>query len=287
MIIFLAPLRAGQAQHADPAVSIRASECVRHLPAGAFTRVAVYAFVDLADSVSAVFASTADNFMQELVLKTEALLGAKSNVLPKGDGRIDWLGIEPALPLTAFRDGRIVARYQHQPVPTAAGLMATALDSISTVGMLEWSADSARDSIRFSIAFVRPVLDSGGHVTPMHLKRTGLPLLSILAPWQRGVSQKPGSAKPHYPELARKENYEGTVILSFLVDTTGHAVDSTIKDVWPASKPRLRGTDLAQYDRFVWASTQAVRRMEFVPASIGGCNVKQLVQMPFVYGLNR
>lgn len=243
--------------------------------------------MELIDSASAAFASTADNLMQELVLKTQALLGAKSNVLPKGDGRVDWLGIEEVLPLIAYRDGRVIARYHHDSVPTAAGLMATALDSIQTAYMLDWSADSARDSIRFAIAFVRPVLDSAGRVTPPRIKRAGLPLLSVLAPWERSASQKPGSAKPHYPEQAREEGYEGMVLLQFVVDSTGRAVDSTIKDLWPKTKPRLLGIDLAQYDRFVWSSTQAVRRMEFVPAKIGGCNVNQLVQMPFVYGLNR
>jgi hypothetical protein len=234
-----------------------------------------------------MFAATADNFVQELVLKTQSLLGAAPNILPKGDARLDWRGIESPLPLTAFRDGRIVARYSHLAVPTAASLMATALDSVPTSAMLNWSADSARDSIRFIIDFVRPTLDSAGGVTPAHLKRPGLQLLSILAPWERRVRPKPGQEAAHYPERARQGGYEGTVILSFLVDSTGHVAESTIKDVWPENKPRLRGIDLAQYDRFVRSSTQAARSMEFVPASIGGCNVNELVQMPFRYRFSR
>ena len=68
--------------------------------------------------------------------------------------------------------------------------------------------------------------------------------------------------------------------------TTGRVVDSTIRDVWPKDKPRLTGHELYQYTSFIRATASALRRTEFEPANIGGCRVKQLVEMPFVFALN-
>jgi hypothetical protein len=58
------------------------SSCVGHLPPSAFTRVAVSAYVDLRDSVSVVFAQTADNFMQDLVTTTQRQLGMTETSCP-------------------------------------------------------------------------------------------------------------------------------------------------------------------------------------------------------------
>jgi hypothetical protein len=63
-----------------------------------------------------------------------------------------------------------------------AALMAQALTKTSTLGLLDWAAESARDSVRFDIALVRPWLDSAGHVSKPNFKRTPLPLLSVGAP---------------------------------------------------------------------------------------------------------
>jgi hypothetical protein len=261
------------------------SNCIDHLPPSAFTTVAVYAFVDLRDSVSSHFASSADNFLQELVGEAQTLLGASSRTLPQGEPGIDWRGIDVSLRLTAFRDGRVVPG---DTIPgSAAALMARALTKTSTLGLLDWTAESARDSVRLDIAFVRPVVDSVGRVSNPIPRRTAIPLLSVRAPWERRVSQKPGRAHPKYPEGARVAGYEGTIILSFMVDSTGHAVDSTIKEVWPEGTPRLRGEKRSMYESFLEATKRTVPELEFTPAAIGGCPVKQLVQVPFTFGLNR
>jgi hypothetical protein len=261
------------------------SSCIDQLPPSAFTTVAVYAFVDLHDSVSSNFASTADNFLQDLVLEAQTLLVAAPGILPHGEPAIDWRGVDSTLRLTAFRDGRVVPG--DTTSRTAAALMARALTKTSTVGLLDWTADSARDSIRFNIAFVRPWLDSAGRVSTPTARRIAIPLLSVRAPWERPVSQKPGRAHPQYPEGARRAWYEATIVLRFIVDSTGHAVDSTIKEVWPEGTPRLQGEKLSMYERFLESTKRTIPELELTPAMIGGCAVKQLVRMPFMFRLNR
>ena len=260
------------------------SSCVEHLPPSAFTRVAVYAFVDLSDSVGSRFAASADNLLQDLAFRAHSLLGVAPEILPQGEPRIDWRGIEARLHLTAFPDGRIVSR--DTTAGTAAALMAQALATVSTVGLLDWT-EISRDSVRFDITFVRPWLDSVGHVSKPTFKRTPLPLLSVRAPWETPVSPKPGGVAPHYPEEARRAGYEATIVVNFIVDSTGHAIDSTITEVWPEGTPRLQGRKLSMFESFLDSVKRAIPALEFVPATIGGCAVNQLVRMPFVFQLRR
>lgn len=258
---------------------------MERLPPSVFTRVAVYAFIDLRDSVSGGFAVSADNLLQDFVLTAHSLLGVAPEVLPEGEPRITWQGIDAPLHLTAFRDGRIVSR--DTTVGTAAALLAQALSKDFTVGLLDWSGDATRDSVRFDIAFGRPLLDSAGHVSTPTFRRTAIPLLSVRAPWERPVSPKPGGTPPHYPDAARRTWYEATIVLNFIVDTTGHAVDSTIREVWPEGTPRLHGEKLRMYESFLESTKRAIPALEFTPAAIGGCPVNQLVRMPFVFQLRR
>ena len=263
-----------------------ANRCTDQLPPSVFTRVVVYATVRTADSVSRNFATSADNLLQDLVVSAQKLLGAKAETLPEGEPSIDWRVADAMLPITAFPDGRLEAA--DVPPGSPAALVRRALNDRSALGLLDWSADSARDSITFDIDFVRPSLDSAGHVSKPTLKRAAIPLLSLLTPWERPVTQKhPGSHHPHYPDEANRAGYEAMVLLNFIVDSTGHAVDSTVKELWPSGKQRPTGLDLSMYQQFLEATKRAIPQIEFVPASIGGCLVNELVQMPFVFSLRR
>lgn len=273
--------------------------CFDSIASSAFTKVGVYGVVDLTDSASAQFASSADNLLQLLADTLQVTLGAKPNVLPQGEPTLDWKRVDANLHFVAFRDGRIVARIADDSLPTTVSLTRTAslptiaslfarvLDSMSTVGLLDWSGDPGRDSIRFDIDFVRPTLDSTGKITRPTLRRTGLLLLSIMAPWEEVVRPKPGNRAPQYPEAARREGYQGNILLQFIVDTAGHASASTIHDLWPKDRPPLTGGKAEKYKEFVENSISAVRQMQFIPANIAGCKVPQLVQMPFTFELNR
>lgn len=263
------------------------STCIDRIPANAFKRVVVYAYVDLQDSVSASFAQSADNFLQEVVNKTQHQFGASADRLPVGEPAVNWRGVDVSLHLVAYKDGRIVVVHADSSnvIGAAATLFARALDSMPTLGQLVWSADSTRDSVRFDIAFVRPVLDSAGHVgMPTH-KREAIPVFSVLAPWEQRAETKPGQTPPTYPMRAQRQRYEGTVLLQFLVDSTGHAIISSVHDLRPKAMPKWTSRDSSAYQSFLEETERAIARIEFIPARIGGCPVRQLVQMPFVYSL--
>src|SRR6266480_1521625 len=92
---------------------------------------------------------------------------------------------------------------------------------------------------------------------------------------EKQVAQIPGSGSPRYPDMLRSANVEGEVLAQFVVDTTGRAEMNTFK------------TLKSSHDLFTNAVKAALVNMRFYPAEVGGRKVKQLVQMPFVFGLNK
>ena len=78
-----------------------------------------------------------------------------------------------------------------------------------------------------------------------------------------------------------------TVNLQFVVDTTGRADASTIRDVWVSDKPRPTGALGRSYSEFVQTATNAVTRATFHPAVIGGCKMPHLVEVPFTFRVTR
>jgi protein TonB len=92
---------------------------------------------------------------------------------------------------------------------------------------------------------------------------------------EKPVVMAPGAGGPTYPEMLRSAGIEGTVLAQFVVDTTGRADMSTFKV--------LRSDN----DLFSNAVKTALGRMRFLPAEVGGRKVKQLVQQPFQFSLNR
>jgi protein TonB len=92
---------------------------------------------------------------------------------------------------------------------------------------------------------------------------------------EKQVGVIPGSAPPRYPETLRAAGIEGKVIVEFVVDEQGGVVEGSV---------RVVHSDNALFE---YAARVALGRMRFIPAEVGGKKVKQLVQMPFVFTLNR
>lgn len=92
---------------------------------------------------------------------------------------------------------------------------------------------------------------------------------------EKPVVAAPGSQGPAYPDMLRSAGIEGQVLAQFVVDTTGRADMATFKAL------------KSDNDLFTTAVKNALQRMRFLPAEVGGRKVKQLVQQPFQFSLNR
>jgi TonB family protein len=83
------------------------------------------------------------------------------------------------------------------------------------------------------------------------------------------VKRLADSVVPRYPEMLRSAHTSGQVLAQFVVDTNGLAQPETFKII--------RST----HDLFSSSVKAALPSMRFVPATLGGKHVRQLVQMPF------
>lgn len=92
---------------------------------------------------------------------------------------------------------------------------------------------------------------------------------------EKQVAAMPNQPPPRYPDMLRSANVEGEVLAQFVVDTSGRAEMNTFKVL------------KSSHDLFTNAVKSALSNMHFYPAEVGGRKVKQLVQMPFVFGLNK
>jgi protein TonB len=90
---------------------------------------------------------------------------------------------------------------------------------------------------------------------------------------EKQVAAAPNSAQPRYPEMLRSAGIAGTVLAEFVVDTTGRVESGSFRVIE------------SDHEQFTQAVRQALPRMRFYPAEIGGRKVKQLVQQPFVFAI--
>jgi len=84
-----------------------------------------------------------------------------------------------------------------------------------------------------------------------------------------------GSSPPRYPQTLRAAGIEGQVTALFVVSETGRVERETV---------RFTHSDNALFEAAV---RDALGDMRFIPAQVAGQNVRQLVQMPFLFTLAR
>jgi protein TonB len=85
--------------------------------------------------------------------------------------------------------------------------------------------------------------------------------------------EKIGGDAPEYPSMLRESGVEGEVLAQFVVNESGRYESGTLK-ILKSSNPA-----------FTAAVKDALPRMKFSAAQIGGKKVQQLVQMPFQFHL--
>jgi protein TonB len=92
---------------------------------------------------------------------------------------------------------------------------------------------------------------------------------------EKQAASIPGSINLRYPSLLQSQNVEGSVTAQFVVDTTGRAEMGTWKVLETSN------------ELFSQAAKDAVRGAKFYPAEVGGRKVRQLVQLPLKFSLNK
>jgi protein TonB len=80
---------------------------------------------------------------------------------------------------------------------------------------------------------------------------------------------------PQYPDILRSANVAGQVIAQFVVDQSGKAEMGTFKSLE------------SDHELFTAAVKRILPGCKFIPAETGGRQVKQLVQLPFQFALQK
>jgi hypothetical protein len=302
----LALLAAPGAVGAQGAPAVGA-ECVRRAPRDAYTRVPVFVHAELADSADRAARNSVDLVAQQVAERVRALVWAAAagdappadtaTTLPPADTLLDARGLRGALRVVARRGGGgapawRVARGEGLDTLSAdtagAALLARALGAAVACREILILDDVMRgDSLAFDLRFARPVVEGAARVLRPVRVRNPLPAFSLAVPYETQAAAVPGSIALRYPGSAQRTGYEGVVILQFVVGADGRAEPRTIRDLWPPGRPRLVGGNLRAYDTFVAAARTAVAGASFTPATVAGCPVRQLVQQPLAWTLNR
>lgn len=94
-------------------------------------------------------------------------------------------------------------------------------------------------------------------------------------PIEKDVAGKPDHPSPRYPLSMRDKGIEGEVLAEFVVQQNGEVARRSIQF--------LKATALD----FASAVADVLPSIQFYPMEIAGCKVAALVQMPFLFGLNR
>jgi hypothetical protein len=296
IVVAMRGARAQRGPGATPApISPQSVSCIEAIPDSALVPAVVYLHAsELAelDSTARARVEEIDLFTQLVAERYRALLHAAPGALPAGEPALSWRTRERGVRVVVDRDGGFVA---HPLAPDenlrvlAAGQRSTplvaALDSVRAYGEPLAFVAGPADSVVFSLMLSDARFGADGKLVPSSV-RVGFPVATLRVPREEQV-RTARMSPPRYPERPRTEHFEATIIMQFVVDTTGRVDPATIHDVWPASLPPLTAYRKAVYEEFLRAVLASLQGAVFEPARVGGCVVRQLVQQPFTFGLAR
>jgi len=164
--------------------------------------------------------------------------------------------------------------------PVAGGLLTRIARAVEASGdRFFWPPDEPGDSVSFelSIALAPP------HETALSGNvGYAFPIFSIAYPTETAALLTSTTLPPH-PDKSFGVSGDGTVMLDFIVDSTGHVDTATVRDPLLNSQQHPTGKEGEIYDEFVKSLREWLPTATYEPARIGGCPVRQLVQQPFAF----
>ena len=262
------------------------SACVLALPPDQLKRTEVYLHAMIADSDNSALVVQADLMAQDVAESMRRRMGGASDELPYGDSVVKPWSVPAMLIVTMRADGSATRRAASLSGDTlAASMLLNAFDEVRKNGkaLVIWPDGYAVDSLIVRLVLWPTALTRDGSMRMIKATHSRFGVFRILEPIERPARAKPNQPTPAYPYSDMVHRVSGWLLLEFVVDSSGHAVPSTMHDMWPRGKPRLTGELRRYYDDFVEATKTAVATWQFYPASVGSCHVQQIVQLPIAY----
>lgn len=262
------------------------SACIRSTPSDLLTRTTAYLHATVVDSGNSALVVQADLMAQEVAETMRTRMGGTSDEVPIGDSVVKPWSVPAVLIATMYADGSATRRAASQSGDTlATSMLLDAFDKVrkNGDGLIVWPDGYAADSLVVRLVLWPTALTRDGTTRMIKATHSQFGVFSILEALESPALPKPNNPAPRYPDSDLAHHVIGSLLLQFVVDSSGFAVPSTMHDIWPKDKPRLTGDLGRYYDDFVEATKSTVVRWKFYPAAVGNCHVQQTVQLPVEY----
>lgn len=282
--------RAARAQTAPAPPPTSGPACVRTLPPSVLTRVPVFVYAEVTDSADRAARPAVDLVADALAQRLRAVVGRPDTLVgADADTSLRQTALDGGLRVVARRGRGAEWRVTGADGGDSAGvrLLDRAMRTATDSGDYFIADELLRgDSLVFRLAYTHPVPDTpGGRLQPVTV-RNPAPVFTLPVATERQAAVQ-GVLPLRYPAELQRGGFEGKVIVAFIIDPTGRAEAGTFRDVYPevgaSLAPNLRGA----YSLFLGAVREAVLRARFSPGEIGGCRVRQLVQLPVSFTVSR
>jgi hypothetical protein len=261
--------------------------CFDSMIPGTMHRELVFLQARMPVHTDSAFILQADLMAQEVATEVRALLGAHGEDVPFADSIMAWYAVPSVLTVIAHADGHVTRQIQSTLWDTrAAALLARAFDAARAheLALIIWPDHSPLDSVVVRLSLrTAGVTGSIPPFAPAGEAGVRFTVFTLLQPETFPAVPMPNQHPPRYPMDNERRRVAGFLVMQFVVDTSGRAVPASIRDLWPANRPRLTGDQAQEYNAFVRSTTYWLEEIRFRPARIGTCRVKQLVQQPLAY----
>jgi hypothetical protein len=264
----------------------RPTGCIAAIPPASMHRVPVFLHAWMPERGDSTLMPQADLMAQDVADEFRKLLGATGTVVPIADTNFVWYSVPTALTVVAHRNGDMTRRADGSGGDSAATLLFTrAFDAARARGaaLVEWPDGLADDSALVHLTLWPDYVGDIPEVMAPGATMRKFAVFSLTEPERSPAYPLPNQRQPVYPYENERRRIEGSVLMQFVVDTMGRAEPGSIRELWPAGRPRLGGDSAYSHDEFVYSVRVWLREYRFRPARIGTCAVKQRVQQPLEF----
>ena len=260
--------------------------CVAAIPPARMHSVPVFLHAFMPEHPDSPLKPQADLLAQDVANEFRQLLGAAGSTVPNADTNFVWYSVPAQLTLMSHRNGDLIARPIGTGGDSAATLMLVrAFEAARARGgaLVGYPGGFVDDSAPVYLALWPDYVGSAPEMVPPGATMRKFAVFNLTEPEESPALPLPNQRPPRYPSENEQSRVEGSVLMEFVVDTTGRADRATIHELWPLGTPPLHGYGTDAHEAFVQSVTTWLREFRFSPMRIGECAVKQRVQLPLEF----
>ncbi len=228
----------------------------------------------------------ADLIARDVAAELRTMLGGSDSVVPDAAAHVKWYSVPAELIVTARPDGQMSWRgVSRSGDSSATRLLATALDSARRHGaaLIMWPDGNAADSLVVRLSLLPADFHEAQGFDSLYRKRLKFKAFTVSIPTESPALPIDRGRQPTYPKYNKTHRVSGELIAQFVVDTSGRAIMSSFRDIWPSDTPRPTGELEYYYNEFLASIRKFEAGEKFTPARVGTCKVRQIVQAPFKF----